>query len=239
MARALWTAAAEADLQCSGRDQLRDPGHGPPHACLRSRQTGRAALSCAARAAGKSCGRLMASSVSLEPEDLVVADEKKALGLAGVMGGWDTMITPETKNILVEAAGLIRRAVRRSARRHGLHTDASHRFETGRGFQRYATGLSVGEPDHPRFRWACRRGDDRRGGGGSCDADSTPSVHRAQSSLKYAACWGPPKTGAAWSRKPQRPSSRLWAVACKRPAKASTRSRCRAGGSIWTRDRPD
>ena len=34
----------------------------------------------------------------------VVADEKKPLGIAGVMGGWDTMITPETKNILVEAA---------------------------------------------------------------------------------------------------------------------------------------
>ncbi len=40
----------------------------------------------------------------LDPEDLVVADEKKAIGLAGVMGGWDTMITAETKNILVEAA---------------------------------------------------------------------------------------------------------------------------------------
>ena len=40
----------------------------------------------------------------LDPEDLVVADEKKALGLAGVMGGWDTMITAETRNILVEAA---------------------------------------------------------------------------------------------------------------------------------------
>ncbi len=37
-------------------------------------------------------------------DDLVVADEKKALALAGVMGGWDSMITPETKNILVEAA---------------------------------------------------------------------------------------------------------------------------------------
>ncbi len=40
----------------------------------------------------------------LDPEDLVVADEKKALALAGVMGGWETMITAETKNMLVEAA---------------------------------------------------------------------------------------------------------------------------------------
>jgi phenylalanyl-tRNA synthetase beta chain len=67
----------------------------------------------------------------LEADDLVVADEKKALGLAGVMGGYDSMITPETKNILVEAAWFDPASVRRSSRRHGLHTDASHRFERG------------------------------------------------------------------------------------------------------------
>jgi phenylalanyl-tRNA synthetase beta chain len=70
----------------------------------------------------------------LDPEDLVIADEKKALGLAGVMGGWDTMITPETRNILVEAAWFDPATVRRSSRRHGLHTDASHRFERGADF---------------------------------------------------------------------------------------------------------
>ncbi len=68
------------------------------------------------------------------PEDLVVADHAKPLGLAGVMGGWDTMITPETKNVLVEAAWFEPMAVRRTARRHGLHTDASHRFERGADF---------------------------------------------------------------------------------------------------------
>ena len=67
----------------------------------------------------------------LDAEDLVIADEKKALGLAGVMGGWDTMITPETRNILVEAAWFDPATVRRSSKRHGLHTDASHRFERG------------------------------------------------------------------------------------------------------------
>ena len=71
---------------------------------------------------------------TLEADDLVVADEKKALGLAGVMGGWDSMITPETKNILVEAAWFDPATVRRSGRRHGLHTDASHRFERGADF---------------------------------------------------------------------------------------------------------
>jgi phenylalanyl-tRNA synthetase beta chain len=71
---------------------------------------------------------------TLDADDLVVADHKKALGLAGVMGGWDTMITPETKNVLVEAAWFDPVVVRQTARRHGLHTDASHRFERGADF---------------------------------------------------------------------------------------------------------
>jgi len=71
---------------------------------------------------------------TLDPEDLVVADHAKPLGFAGVMGGWDSMITPETKNVLVEAAWFDPMIVRRTARRHGLHTDASHRFERGADF---------------------------------------------------------------------------------------------------------
>jgi phenylalanyl-tRNA synthetase beta chain len=71
---------------------------------------------------------------TLEADDLVVADHAKALALAGVMGGWDSMITAETKNILVEAAWFDPASVRRSSRRHGLHTDASHRFERGADF---------------------------------------------------------------------------------------------------------
>jgi phenylalanyl-tRNA synthetase beta chain len=70
----------------------------------------------------------------LDVEDLVVADDKKALGLAGVMGGWDSRITPETKNVLVEAAWFDQSSVRRSSKRHLLHTDASHRFERGADF---------------------------------------------------------------------------------------------------------
>lgn len=71
------------------------------------------------------------SEKTLTSEDLVVADEKKALGLAGVMGGWDSRVTEATKNILVEAAWFSPAAIRASSRRHGLHTDASHRFERG------------------------------------------------------------------------------------------------------------
>ncbi len=80
---------------------------------------------------------------TLEADDLVVADHAKALGLAGVMGGWDSMITAETKNILVEAAWFDPACVRRSSRRHGLHTDASHRFERGADFNACATANAL------------------------------------------------------------------------------------------------
>jgi phenylalanyl-tRNA synthetase beta chain len=71
----------------------------------------------------------------LSSEDLVVADAKKPVGLAGVMGGFDTMITDKTKNILIESAWWDPLTVRKSSRRHGLHTDASHRFERGADFE--------------------------------------------------------------------------------------------------------
>ena len=80
---------------------------------------------------------------TLEPDDLVVADEVKALGLAGVMGGYDSMITAETKNILVEAAWFSPAAIRRSSRRHLLHTDASHRFERGADFNAAPTANAL------------------------------------------------------------------------------------------------
>lgn len=72
---------------------------------------------------------------TLSSEDLVVADAKKPVGLAGVMGGYDTMITDRTKNILIESAWWDPVTVRKSARRHGIHTDASHRFERGADFE--------------------------------------------------------------------------------------------------------
>jgi phenylalanyl-tRNA synthetase beta chain len=80
---------------------------------------------------GEKIKLLDGSEKTLTTDDLVVADEKKALGLAGVMGGWDSRVTEATKNILVEAAWFDPAAIRASSRRHGLHTDASHRYERG------------------------------------------------------------------------------------------------------------
>src|SRR6266536_1487460 len=67
----------------------------------------------------------------LSPEDLIIADANKPLALAGVMGGFDTMITERTKNVLIESAWFDPQAVRKTAKRLGMHTDASHRFERG------------------------------------------------------------------------------------------------------------
>lgn len=71
----------------------------------------------------------------LTADDLVVCDARKPVGLAGVMGGYDTMITEKTRNIVIESAWWDPAIVRRMSRRHGLHTDASHRFERGADFE--------------------------------------------------------------------------------------------------------
>lgn len=81
--------------------------------------------------AGERIKLLDGSEKTLTGDDLVIADEKKALSLAGVMGGWDSRVTETTRNILVEAAWFDPAAIRASSRRHGLHTDASHRYERG------------------------------------------------------------------------------------------------------------
>ncbi len=67
----------------------------------------------------------------LEPSDVVVADAERAVSLAGIMGGLDTAVTAETKNVLLEAAWWDPVSIRKTARRLGMHTDASHRFERG------------------------------------------------------------------------------------------------------------
>jgi phenylalanyl-tRNA synthetase beta chain len=71
----------------------------------------------------------------LTSEDLVVADARKPVGLAGTMGGFHTMITEKTRNILIESAWWDPVTVRKMSRRHGLHTDASHRFERGADYE--------------------------------------------------------------------------------------------------------
>ncbi len=93
--------------------------------------------------AGERLKLLDGSEHTLSSDDLVIADEAKALSLAGVMGGWDSRVTETTKNILVEAAWFDPAAIRASSRRHGLHTDASHRFERGADFNAPPVGNNL------------------------------------------------------------------------------------------------
>ena len=67
----------------------------------------------------------------LGPEDLVIADAARPVAIAGVMGGEATMITESTRNVLIESAWFDPASIRRTARRLGMHTDASHRYERG------------------------------------------------------------------------------------------------------------
>src|SRR6266576_78370 len=85
--------------------------------------------------AGETLNTLDGVERKLTTEDLVVADAKKPVGLAGVMGGYDTMITEKTRNILIESAWWDPATIRKASRRHALHTDASHRFERDADFE--------------------------------------------------------------------------------------------------------
>ena len=65
----------------------------------------------------------------LNPENLVIADDKKVIALAGIMGAKNTEVDQTTKNIFLEAAVFSPLAVRRSRRAVGLDTESSYRFE--------------------------------------------------------------------------------------------------------------
>jgi phenylalanyl-tRNA synthetase beta chain len=68
---------------------------------------------------------------ALTPEMTVIADSIRPVGLAGVMGGRDTEVGPETTDIFIEAANFVPSRTRRTRRVAGLSTDASYRFERG------------------------------------------------------------------------------------------------------------
>ncbi|TJX67904.1 phenylalanine--tRNA ligase subunit beta [Soehngenia saccharolytica] len=68
---------------------------------------------------------------ALTHEDIVIADENKAIGIAGVMGGANTEITQSTRLVVIEGANFEPKNVRLTAKRLGLRTEASTRFEKG------------------------------------------------------------------------------------------------------------
>ena len=69
------------------------------------------------------------SVIELDGDTLVIADESRAVALAGVMGGLESGVTGATRDVFLESAWFDPRTIALEARRRGMHTDASHRFE--------------------------------------------------------------------------------------------------------------
>jgi phenylalanyl-tRNA synthetase beta chain len=68
---------------------------------------------------------------TLTPKNLVIADDERAVGIAGVMGGEESGVTESTKNVLLESAYFLPASIRRTARDLNLPSDASYQFERG------------------------------------------------------------------------------------------------------------
>lgn len=81
--------------------------------------------------AGEALKLLDGRDVTLDDSFLVITDADRPVGLAGLMGGFDTRVTDATANVFLEAAHFQPAAIMGRGRKLGLHTDAGHRFERG------------------------------------------------------------------------------------------------------------
>ena len=80
---------------------------------------------------GEKVSLLNGKEYELTSDDIVIADGEGVIGLAGIMGGADTEVSSDTKNIVLECANFDMYALRRTAMRHGIFTDALTRFNKG------------------------------------------------------------------------------------------------------------
>jgi phenylalanyl-tRNA synthetase beta chain len=105
--------------------------------------------------AGETLITLDSTERKLKQEDLLICDETHAMCIAGVYGGKDSGVTENTKNIFIESACFDSVHIRRTARAHGLHTDASYRFERGSDISmtEYALIRAIGllEEENPKL----------------------------------------------------------------------------------------
>ncbi|MCZ6723673.1 MAG: phenylalanine--tRNA ligase subunit beta [Gammaproteobacteria bacterium] len=81
--------------------------------------------------AGEKLTLLDQTEFECRADSLVIADFKKAVALAGIMGGLDSSVQADTKNVFLEAAFFAPLPMAGKARSYGMHTDSSHRFERG------------------------------------------------------------------------------------------------------------
>jgi phenylalanyl-tRNA synthetase beta chain len=97
--------------------------------------------------AGESLTLLNDNTIELKADDLVIADAQGAIALAGIMGGKPTSVSDETVDVFLESAFFVPSVIAGKARRLGLSTDSSYRFERGvdfgntRNALEYATAL--------------------------------------------------------------------------------------------------
>ena len=110
----------------------------PLHAFDSSKITGAVRVRKARK--GEQLKILTGDTLTLDHGELLIADDKGPLGLAGVMGGLESGVTETTASIFLESACFSPQAVAGAGRRHKLHSDALHRFERGvdPGLQRTA-----------------------------------------------------------------------------------------------------
>lgn len=103
---------------------------------------------------GEKATLLNGKTYELAVDDIVIVDGEGPVGLAGIMGGGNSEVSPETKNIVLEVANFDMYAVRKSSMRHGIFTDALARFNKGqsplqnpivlRQLQKFITGIADG-----------------------------------------------------------------------------------------------
>jgi phenylalanyl-tRNA synthetase beta chain len=110
---------------------MMDLGH-PLHAFDASQISGGLVAARMAHA-GQQLELLDGTTITLRADDIVIADKKQALSLAGIMGGKHSSITPHVNGLLLEAAAFHAPTIRHTAAHHKKRTDASMRFEKSLG----------------------------------------------------------------------------------------------------------
>jgi phenylalanyl-tRNA synthetase beta chain len=93
-------------------------------------------------AQGESLELLDGKVVELDSDTLVIADHSQALAIAGVMGGNSSAVDGSSKDIFLESAFFVPQNIAGKARKYGLHTESSHRFERGVDFALQAEAIA-------------------------------------------------------------------------------------------------
>ena len=110
--------------------------YGQPVHAYDERDVGGKSLTARHARTGESLKTLDGQERKLQTTDLVICDDRHVVGLAGVMGGANSEVKPDTTAVLIEVAHFNPDAIRVTSKRLGLRSEASHRFERGVDVQR-------------------------------------------------------------------------------------------------------